>query len=202
MDHVPPKLLFSPPYPPNLLTVPACHDCNAAFQKDDEYTRTVASLDFRASKQGDVRFNLPAIRRSLERPNAKAFADYLASQTTRTTVLAVDGMPMGFGVEVDQTRVNATGERIIRGLFFVETGNPLSPTARVKVGSKASVNPSDPVVLEMARIYSRCPERRDREIGKAFSYVAGFGSGFSVWLLMLYDYFAWVGTVDTRSIAD
>lgn len=202
MDHVPPKLLFSPPYPPNLLTVPACRDCNTSFQKDDEYTRTVASLDFRASKQDDVKSKLPAIMRSLERPNAKAFADYLASQRTPTTVLAVDGMPMGFAVEVDQTRVNATGERMIRGLFFVETGNPLSPSAQVKVGSKSSVNPSDPVVLEMARIYSRCPKRRDREIGKAFSYVAGFGSGFSVWLLMLYDYFAWAGTVDTRSIAD
>src|SRR5438128_12075787 len=41
MDHVPPKLLFASPYPPNLPTVPYCRDCNASFQKDDDYTLLV-----------------------------------------------------------------------------------------------------------------------------------------------------------------
>ena len=35
-DHVPPDLLFPPPKPSTLITVPACRPCNQGFQKDDE----------------------------------------------------------------------------------------------------------------------------------------------------------------------
>jgi hypothetical protein len=45
-----PKLLLAPPFPANLITVPACYDCNQSFQKDDEYTRFITGIDFRASK--------------------------------------------------------------------------------------------------------------------------------------------------------
>src|SRR5438477_8522100 len=38
MDHVPPKVLLAKPFPVNLPTLPACHDCNQSFKKDDEYT--------------------------------------------------------------------------------------------------------------------------------------------------------------------
>ncbi|MEK7992249.1 MAG: hypothetical protein AAB403_00440 [Planctomycetota bacterium] len=198
-DHVPPKSLLAQPYPTNLLTVPACGDCNASFQLDDEYTRTVVSMDVRASKNHDAQSQLPAIIRSLQRPNAKAFADYLTSQMAATRILAPDGVPMGQAIEVDRRRVHATGARIIRGLFYVEKGKPVPPGALLRVEATAGLNSSDPVVLQFARLYGQCSERRDREIGKAFSYAAGFGPGFSIWLMLLYDYFAWAGTVDMRS---
>ena len=47
-DHVPPKVLLAEPYPANLLTVPACHECNRRFQRDDDYTRSMLALDLRA----------------------------------------------------------------------------------------------------------------------------------------------------------
>ena len=72
VDHVPPKLFLAPPYPPNLLTVPACHECNASFTKNDEYTRTVVILDVRASNNTDAQAKLPAVMRSLLRPRCKA----------------------------------------------------------------------------------------------------------------------------------
>ena len=50
VDHIPPKLFFAPPYPTNLLTVPACTACNKSFQADDECTRFIISIDFRAQK--------------------------------------------------------------------------------------------------------------------------------------------------------
>jgi 5-methylcytosine-specific restriction endonuclease McrA len=43
-DHVPPKNLFDRPYPANLLTVPACVDCNGAFSKDDEDFRIALTV--------------------------------------------------------------------------------------------------------------------------------------------------------------
>jgi hypothetical protein len=198
-DHVPPKLLLAEPYTKNLPTVPACWDCNQSFMRDDEYTRNVVARDLRAANSHDAQSKLPAIIRSLERPSAKAFAEYLARKTKRTTILAPDGKPMGEVVEVDRARVNATGARMIRALYFVETGKPLPPDAVVKVGAKASLSPHEPEALEIARVYSMFTDRRDREIGKAFSYVACFGPGLSVWVMLLYDYFFWLGTVDTRS---
>lgn len=199
MDHVPPKLLLARPYPANLITVPACLRCNQSFQKDDEYTRTVISLDVRASKNCDVRSKLPAIMRSLQRPNAKAFLEYLASQTTASTILGHGGTPMGQVVDVYHARVNATGTRIIRALHFFETGEPLTRDAVVKVGAKAGLGPHEADTLEIARAFSKFSDRRDREIGRAFSYVAGFAPGMSVWMILMYEYFVWCGTVDSRA---
>src|SRR5438105_6810660 len=78
VDHVPPKLLLTRPYPENLITVPACFPCNQSFQKDDEYMRTMLSIDVRASKNTAAQSNLPAVLRSLQRPDARSFGEYLA----------------------------------------------------------------------------------------------------------------------------
>jgi len=67
VDHIPPKLLLSQPYPDNLLTVPSCFKCNSSFQKHDEYTRVIASVDIRNANHQTVKVNMPAIMRSLEK---------------------------------------------------------------------------------------------------------------------------------------
>ena len=82
VDHIPPKLLLAKPYPDNLLTVPSCFECNSSFQKHDEYTRVLASIDIRNDEHETVKVNMPAILRSLQRPAAQGFSKYLASQTT------------------------------------------------------------------------------------------------------------------------
>ncbi len=126
VDHIPPKLLLAKPYPDNLLTVPSCLKCNSSFQNHDEYTRVIASIDIRNAKHQAVKVNMPAILRSLQKPEAQGFSKYLAGQSTPTTVLGIDGRPLGQVMEVDQRRLNATGERIVRGLYFVETNLPVS----------------------------------------------------------------------------
>ena len=198
VDHVPPKLLLSEPYPPNLLTVPACGDCNQSFMKDDEYTRTLVALDVRAANHPDVQAKLAAIIRSLQKPNAKGFAQYLAGQTGVTTLLGADGLPMGHEIDGDRTSVNATGERMVRAFHFIETGNRMPETAVARVEAKAGLNPRGNEFQEFIRAYMMFPDRRDRVIGKAFSYVAAFGSGCAVWMMLLYDYFFWLATVDWR----
>jgi hypothetical protein len=39
-DHVSPQSIFPNPKPSNLITVPACQDCNGGFRLDREYFRT------------------------------------------------------------------------------------------------------------------------------------------------------------------
>ena len=40
-DHIPPKGFFDAPYPPNLITVPACEACRVRDQADDRLMRNL-----------------------------------------------------------------------------------------------------------------------------------------------------------------
>lgn len=192
VDHIPPKLLLAPPYPNNLLTVPACFACNTSFQANDEYTRFVTSIDFRAQKHGAVQLKMPAILRSLRRPAAKHFSDYLLGQMSYSIVLGADGNPMGQVVEVDKSRVDATGARLVRGLYYVEKKSSLGSPEQFRIASKAGVEAADPAIQQFARMYAGCADRCTREIDDVFSYAACFWSSFSIWFLLLYGYFGWL----------
>jgi hypothetical protein len=200
-DHIPPKLLLARPYPNNLPTVPACRRCNASFQADDEYTRFVISIDVRTAAQRTAQSNMPAILRSLQRPEAGGFARYISNQITDTMVLGADGRPMAQAVEADRGRIHATGERIIRGLFFIETGERLPHSTRVRIASKAGVTPSEVAIQQFARMYASSSDRRSKTIGDAFSYVVAFYPQFSLWFLLLYDHFSWIATIGSSSDA-
>ena len=47
VDHIPPKSLFPNPRPNNLITVPACKECNVDSSRDDEIFRTFMAIDIR-----------------------------------------------------------------------------------------------------------------------------------------------------------
>lgn len=199
VDHVPPKLLLMRPYPPNLITVPACGRCNKAFQKDDEYTRTMLAIDVRASKNPAAQSNLSAVLRSLQRPDARGFAEYLVKEANSSVILGQDGSSMGQVFKLDNVRVNKTGERFIRALYFVETGTPMPSGAMIRVGCNMGLRPTDADTITIARAMKALPDWRHESVGSAFSYMAAFGHGMSVWLMLLYDFFWWLGTVDARS---
>ena len=52
-DHVPPKGLFKEPYPPNMITVPACDRCNTGSSGDDNLLRRAFALDMRSSNSAE-----------------------------------------------------------------------------------------------------------------------------------------------------
>jgi hypothetical protein len=195
VDHIPPKLLLARPYPDNLPTVPACQKCNASFQTNDEYIRFAAAIDTRAAKHNTVRTKMPAILRSLSRPEAKGFATHLANQLTDSVVLGADGKPLGQSFDPDRTRLNASGERLVRGLFFLECGKPLPPSVPIRIAARPGIVPSDPAIQHFSRMYASCPDRRTGETGEAFSYAAAFYPEYSIWLMLLYDHFSWLATI-------
>jgi hypothetical protein len=92
-------------------------------------------------------------------------------------------------------RMAATGRRLIRGLHYIETQKPLDPHAQITI-SMSDVSPSDKVMLLAVQAYDQAKERRQREVGNAFSYAVEFGyDGRSVWVIMLCGYFFWFATV-------
>ncbi len=201
VDHVPPKLLLARPYPKNLPTVPACRRCNASFQADDEYTRFVVSIDLRSANQRVAQSKMPAILRAMQRPEAQGFVRYLLSQMTETRVLGADGRPMAQAVEADRNRIHATGERMVRGLFFIESGELLPRSTQVRIASKPGITASNAAIQQFARMYVSCPDRRSKTIGDAFSYAVAFYPQFSIWFLLLYNHFSWLATIASSSDA-
>jgi hypothetical protein len=199
VDHVPPKLLLmGPPYPENIVKVPACFFCNQSFQKDDEYIRTLLVTDSRATKNTSAQSKLPAVLRSLQRPDARGFVEYLASQAIPNTILKPDGSPMAQAFKLDQARVNRAGERFIRAFYFAEVGTPLPAKAIIKVGARTDLRPADADAITIARAMQVLPDWREKIIGTAFNYLAAIGPGVSFWLMNLYEFFFWAGTVDFR----
>jgi hypothetical protein len=201
-DHVPPKLFLERPLPPDLLTVPACADCNQSFKADDEYTRTVLATDIRASWNYAAQSNLPAIIRSLQRPNARGFAEYVSQQSRLMNVLAPSGSPV-MTIQVDQERINRSGLHILRGLYFRETGQRLSGnSSAVRIGSKAGLTAEHSDMLTIARVFQVFPDQRAGASGSAFSYAVALADRRSVWIMLLYDYFFWCGSVDERDVSE
>jgi hypothetical protein len=195
VDHIPPKLFFERPYPPNLLTVPTCLKCNKSFQGDDEYTRAITCIDMRSAKHPTVQLKMPTVLRSFQKAEAVGFAKYLRTQMTDSAILGPDEKPMAQAVDADRARLNATGERIVRGLYFVEAGRPLPPGTPIRISCRPGVSSSEPAVMQFARMHAAELDCRDGVVGDAFSYIALFHPQFSAWFLLLYGHFAWLATI-------
>jgi hypothetical protein len=137
--------------------------------------------------------------RSLQRPNARAFLEYVGQQLERTRILWPSGEPM-VTLLMDEQRVNASGMHIIRGLYFHQTRKRLSgSSADVQVASRIDPVPDDLDMLNIARVFDAFTDQRSGAAGTAFSYVAALGDRWSVWLMLLYDYFVWIGVIDERN---
>jgi hypothetical protein len=194
-DHIPPKLLIERPLPPNLLTVPACEDCNRGFMADDEYTRMILGMDVRAASHRAIISNMQATVRAMERPEAKGFMSYLASKTTQSRILAWNGNPLGL-VEVDRERINQTGLHIVRGLYYKVHGKRVPEDAALRIGASAKLTPESEDLKDIARAFAMFPEHSTGAVGRTFSYATAFGHDRGVWIFALYDYFCWMATID------
>ena len=122
-------------------------------------------MDFRAQKNTAAQLKMPAVLRSLRRPEAKPFSEYLLNQMSSSIVLGADGHPMGHIVEVEKNRIDATGARLIRGLYRVEKGNNLGSTKGVsdRIARGRHCNRSSySAIRQNVRRFSGSPNARGR----------------------------------------
>ena len=54
-EHIPPKALFPPPKPSNLITVPACNTCNGKKSIDDEYFNWFLNVNYSVHQNNSVK---------------------------------------------------------------------------------------------------------------------------------------------------
>ena len=153
-DHVPPKLLFLPSARQNLITVPACVECNGGFSKEDEYLRLVLSIRQEVEDGPSGAFLWDNVLRSLKHPEAARMKAKVVKSVHRVKIRDHDGTERkGLALETDYVRLKLTAQRIIKGLFYHQTGKPLAQ-GYVAIGRFAEY-PEDAAFLQKPSIFSQ-----------------------------------------------
>lgn len=81
------------------------------------------------------------------------------------------GPPMGQVIELDNMRLNRSGQRFVHALYFSGMGTPLPVEARVRVGAKMDLRAKDADTITIARALKTLPGWRDGSVGTVFSYL-------------------------------
>jgi len=125
-EHVPSKSLFPQPRPEDLITVPACADCNQGTQKSDEYFRKTLALIVEPEPSAALEQIRPTVTRAFARPEeAGLFREFaerfqFAALEGRTVVQPV--------IKPDSRRLNNVVGKHAVGLYYAITGRPLPPS--------------------------------------------------------------------------
>ncbi len=171
-DHVPPKTLFAPPRPHNLITLPCCAECNGAYALDEEYFRNNISM---ISDHRNAREIWEATRRSYKR-NPKILADI------DKRILPVKAGPILLpAVRFDAARTNRVLIKIARELVCHHTGRKLPQQVKTEVFL-------DPQISDQLHDWIRGLPFRNRW-GTRFSYVGMMAqdeADVGCWFLVFY----------------
>lgn len=171
-DHVPPKTLFAPPRPNNLITVPACLSCNTSYSRDEEYFRNNVVAVSNFTNAGEV---WEMVRRSyLRRP--AIHSDLLG----RTFPIRV-GISALTAIRFEKTRTNRVLEKIAKGLVYHHYGR------RLPEGTACEVYLTERAPQSVLAILPRLPCRG--RFGSTFSYIGGMAGdkpNTGMWLLIFY----------------
>jgi hypothetical protein len=122
-DHVPPQNLF--PKPRGALPwVPSCDACNHGASQDDEYFRLMLTLSEQAGRHPAVLANSAAVHRSLRMPEKAGLRRMLLANTFQVERKTPSGLYAGKApaYRVDLNRLNRVVARVVRGMYFLETG--------------------------------------------------------------------------------
>lgn len=130
-DHVPPKNLFPKPRP-ELITVPACATCNNGASDYDDLFKVYLSMQAAGISEVASRLFSEKTMRTLKRNNK--LLKKINEESSELVILGPNGrLETRTGVLWDSEAHDKVIERIIKGLFFHHTGNPIPESTVIKV---------------------------------------------------------------------
>lgn len=207
-DHVPPALLFPRPRPSDLITVPACRECNGGASGDDEYFRWAITARHDVGDLPEVQQVTPAVLRGLARPQARGFLESVFQSITGVEVKSPAGLYLGTvpGYMVSLRRLDKVVCRTITGLFYREFGRRLPNGYEATAYIEDGLRRVDPASLEQLRRWCSIVQGRPPKTigGSVFSYWFQSAEGdrhTTFWVLLFYQKVGFVGmTAPTRLI--
>ena len=205
-DHVPPRAVFLGSVRGDLISVDACRRCNNSAAKDDEHFRNVVLNIDDVLDHSDARCLFESkiersIRNDAQRRYWRGFRDNIKEYEVRTEAGLFVGKVTATQYSAhDIDRVEAVIDRIVRGLYWHETGEILSSAASTRTtwpDDFASLAPELVQFLLTLEV---------REIAKgAFSYRMhrfDYDSSCAVWLLVFYDRVKFVVTSNWEALEE
>ena len=123
-EHIPPESFFEAPYPPDLITVPACVDCNNGSERDDENVRTfLTALDTPNGTPTLERIR-ERVKEKLGRPEYPGLRRRLidASELSSFDNPLTGNTELRVGTRPESDRLQRTFSKQARGLVYHLTG--------------------------------------------------------------------------------
>jgi hypothetical protein len=123
-DHVPPKAIFPKPRPNNLVTVPACLECNNGASDNDDLFKVFLSLQAAGNNEIARRLFQEKTVRTLKR-NQSLLALILEEAKELQIINNQGNIETRTGILWNSAAHDAVMERTIRGLYFHHSGSPI-----------------------------------------------------------------------------
>lgn len=166
-DHVFPRGLFPPgslPSHPEPPIAPACAECQQAIQPDEEYFRTLAASGAYADEAARNLWE-GKIKRSFD--NSPGFKTSFANAIKTMDWKSPGGVILGevTGIEGDQERIGTALRKIVRGLFWLDSGGQVMPfSVRFNYSQASPMTP--PLPEEVMELFHGMPLRNVGDIVK------------------------------------
>lgn len=188
-DHIPPKCLFSKPYPPNLITVPSCRKCNNSASLDDEYFRLTIVSRWDVGKSPEAQKVADKALRALSRPKAAGLRTLILGNVREFFFKNAKGLlEPSASYDVKLNRLDAVASRIVTGLFWEESGERLPNAYMASAFNDSGMSQMDDSQTGIIRSVF---ESKSRTVGEGvFRYwwqAAPEDKNTSVWILQFYD---------------
>jgi hypothetical protein len=164
-DHIPPRGLFAKPRPSNLISVPCCFKCNNNSSNDDEYFRNTLALKKEAYEHPDVQRILPTIFRGLSNPKQIKFKNAFLNAIEEIEVKTKTGIYLGKKgfYHVDKNRLCNVAERIVKGLYWKDSGKAIPSDWTIKSYLiEESILSNKDAIEKIAKMFK---DRAGRQIG-------------------------------------
>ena len=142
-DHIPPKNLFRNPCS-DLITVPACGQCNNLESKDDEYFRNTICLEERVAEHPSGKERMRKVVKSLKRTEATGLRKSMVGDLRRIPRLSESGLYLGeiYSSKIAYPRIVRVIQRITKGLFYYHFNRTLPKDCEILVyGMPVTQNP-------------------------------------------------------------
>jgi hypothetical protein len=204
VDHIPPKCLFPKPRP-DLITVPACRECNSQASLDDEYFRAALASRHETDDSAAAKELRRILFRSFDRsPGWRAgwfektrFVEFIDDLGQRDVKMQY---------QMDYDRLAGVVERIIRGLHYHEFGAPLPKDCPILIMQDWSLEAKHKSAeSKVAKFIASLTNEIEKTIKEGvFSYRRTSVEGddlTAVWLLQFFDCIWTLGLVNVEGKA-
>jgi len=201
-DHIPPRSIFDPVDPGDLITVPCCEECRETQPKDDEFFRFfIHSGTYERETSGsDPVFG--SIYRSIQKPAAKGLRERVLRSIGEREVVTEGGLYIGKipTVTGDGIQIRSVGSRIVKGLFYHENKKPLPPNYAVHIKFIQTV--IEPGLLEIIKGLEFKPFEETGHGKFRFTHAIMDNDEFSTFWVMVFSegliMLGWTGDPTTR----